>query len=69
MLPSPEVSGDELCLLPGLRALRETAIWHRERDTEASWHLGQCHAPAGLWAGPPANWHQGKSFFGLVQLL
>lgn len=66
--PSPEVSGDEPCLLPGPRALRETAIWHREGGAEANWHGGQCHAPAGLRAEPPANWHQGRTFFLLVQL-
>ena len=68
MPPSLEVSGNELCLLLGQRAPRETAIWHREWDAEANWHGSQCHAPAGLRAEAPANWHRGKTFFRLVQL-
>lgn len=68
MPPPPAVRGDELCLLPGQWAVRDTAIRHRERDAEANWHLGQCRAPSGLRAEPPAHWHQGKSFFLLVQL-
>lgn len=67
--PSPKVSGDELGLLRGPRAQRGTAIWHQERYAEANWHPSQHHVPTRLWAEPPANWCQGKSFFGLVQLL
>lgn len=52
-----------------MRGALQAAIWPRERDAEASWHLGRCRVPAGPRAEPPASWQGGQSCFDSVQFL